>query len=417
MSAENRQFRGGTSHLSKATSCIPCRRGKLKCDRARPACEQCITHDRSEDCQYEETNVPTQTEILEEQITRLEARIRQLKKTPNSQASITLSDPYASRQISILPQSPEHDELIPPTLEQLLNSFLPYSSELGFFLNAARFKSAMLLALPIGHPSRPAPPLIYAVSLCGIYISRQANSDILEERYRRLAVEATYSNLSGSHPLEMIHGIQAEVLLAYYFIANSRYPEARYHITAAVSMSIYAGLHKIGPATTTVLLPPQDSVEAGERIIGMWSVLILDRSFANSLGEAPQMIFPSDDPSSQFVTPWPLDMGEYAQGHFRPNVTAKSTILDFLNGQTPPNSDKSPLAMHAKAVLLWEKVAEMVRNSDRGMEPSNSSAFFTAFAILDAQIQHLQASLPPLAFIPSIRKPEHVRKLVSATMI
>lgn len=163
----------------------------------------------------------------------------------------------------------------------------------------------------------------------------------------------------------MIHGIQAEVLLAYYFIANSRYPEARYHITAAVSMSIYAGLHKIGPATTTVLLPPQDSVEAGERIIGMWSVLILDRSFANSLGEAPQMIFPSDDPSSQFVTPWPLDMGEYAQGHFRPNVTAKSTILDFLNGQTPPNSDKSPLAMHAKAVLLWEKVAEMVRNSDR----------------------------------------------------
>lgn len=46
------------------------------------------------------------------------------------------------------------------------------------------------------------------------------------------------------------------------------------------------------------------------------------------------------------------------------------------------------------------------------MEPSNFSAFSTAFAILDAQIQHLQTCLPPFAFIPSIRNPEHVRKLV-----
>lgn len=365
MSAEKRQFRGGTSNLSKATSCIPCRRGKTRCDRARPACEQCRNQDRSEDCQYEETNAPTQTQILEDQISRLEARIRQLKKTPDSQPSITLSDPYSSRPISVLPQSPEHDEPNNPTLEQLLDSFLPYSSEFGFFLNAARFKSAMLLALPIGHPSRPAPPLIYAVSLCGIHISRQANSHLLEERYRELAVEATCSNLSGNHPLEILHGIQAEVLLAYYFIANSRCPEARYHITAAVSMSIYAGLHKIGTPITTVLLPPRDSVEEGERIIGIWSVLILDRSLAVIRGEAPDMIFPSDDPSSKFVTPWPLDIREYAQGRFRTKVTAESTILEFLNGKTPPNSDISPLAMHAKAVLLWEEVAEMVRNSDR----------------------------------------------------
>jgi hypothetical protein len=46
------------------------------------------------------------------------------------------------------------------------------------------------------------------------------------------------------------------------------------------------------------------------------------------------------------------------------------------------------------------------------MEPSNSSAFFTAFAMLDAQIQHLQTCLPPIAFIPNIRNSDHVRKLV-----
>jgi len=65
--------------------------------------------------------VPTQTQILEEQITRLETRIHQLKKTPDLQASITLSDPYAGRRnsISILPQSHEYDEPIAPTLEQL----------------------------------------------------------------------------------------------------------------------------------------------------------------------------------------------------------------------------------------------------------------------------------------------------------
>ena len=63
--------------------------------------------------------MPTQTEILENQITRLEARLRQLKKTPDSQASITLSDPYASRPISVFPKTPEYDEPITPTLEQL----------------------------------------------------------------------------------------------------------------------------------------------------------------------------------------------------------------------------------------------------------------------------------------------------------
>jgi len=191
----------------------------------------------------------------------------------------------------------------------------------------------MLLALPVGHPSRPAPPLIYAVSLCGIHVSRQANSYLLEERYRRLAVEATSSNLSGNHPLKILHGIQAELLLAYYFISNSRCPEARYHITAAVSMSIYAGLHKIGPPTTTVLLPPRDSVEEGERIIGIWSVLILDKSLAIILGEAPNTIFPSDDPSSKFETPWPLDMREYAQVrycYFIHPSQSKSLIFSFF---------------------------------------------------------------------------------------
>ena len=63
--------------------------------------------------------MPTRTEILEDQIMRLEAQIHQLKGTPYSQASITLSDPYASRRISVLPQSPEYDEPSIPTPEQL----------------------------------------------------------------------------------------------------------------------------------------------------------------------------------------------------------------------------------------------------------------------------------------------------------
>ena len=63
--------------------------------------------------------MPTQTEILEDQITRLEARIRQLKKTPDSQASIISSDPHASRRTSVLPQGSEYDVPVTPTLEQL----------------------------------------------------------------------------------------------------------------------------------------------------------------------------------------------------------------------------------------------------------------------------------------------------------
>ena len=69
--------------------------------------------------------MPTQTEILEDQITRLEARIRLLTKAPDSQASITLSDPYASRRISVLPQSPMGIGLVEITQDRN-NNFLSH---------------------------------------------------------------------------------------------------------------------------------------------------------------------------------------------------------------------------------------------------------------------------------------------------
>lgn len=65
-----------------------------RCDGAKPACGQCIRADRSEDCEYTDGPGPTQTQMLEQEVDRLQGRIAELE---NSTASpLTLHDPYAN---------------------------------------------------------------------------------------------------------------------------------------------------------------------------------------------------------------------------------------------------------------------------------------------------------------------------------
>jgi hypothetical protein len=136
------------------------------------------------------------------------------------------------------------------------------------------------------------------------------------------ALQQTTSTLSGAHPQRVLHGYQAEVLLAYYFFSNGRFLEGKYHVTAASSIAVSCGLHKIrssqtiqtmGNSAVPPLQSPRDSIEEGERIHGYWTGFILDKCWAVALGSIPNMICPTDNVGSQVDTPWPLEMIEYEQ--------------------------------------------------------------------------------------------------------
>ena len=79
-----------------------------RCDGNKPACGQCIAKARSEDCEYtSDLQGLTKTQMLEENITLLEARIRELENPAEASSSVRLHNPIALVPASALQPSEE----------------------------------------------------------------------------------------------------------------------------------------------------------------------------------------------------------------------------------------------------------------------------------------------------------------------
>lgn len=202
-----------------------------------------------------------------------------------------------------------------------MDTFLPYASELGFFLHPQLFKASLARAAPAGDHSRPTPALLFAVYLWGIRLS--GNTEVLshEPAFHARAVQEAAANLSSGHPQRVIHGIQADILLANYYIAQERFFEAGHYVTSAMTTALSANMHKIrsrhAQATAGedagVLPTPRDPVEEGERILAMWNVFVLDKMAAVATGQTPNFATVNDRPDRRVDVPWPMDMSDYEQ--------------------------------------------------------------------------------------------------------
>jgi hypothetical protein len=195
-----------------------------------------------------------------------------------------------------------------------------HCSRFGFFLNIGRFHKSFLLPLPVGHPARPSAALLNAVYLWGAHLS-PALAEIYDQRgFLRNSLHHLCKDLSSSHPNKVLHGIQAEVLLSYYYLKNGKVLEGNYHANAAVSLSLSAGLHRIRtPGTSnafqgharlsnTALPYPVDGIEEGERVDAFWAVLILNNYWV-AIQESHSMFY--DLQNVGVDTPWPMDTMEY----------------------------------------------------------------------------------------------------------
>jgi hypothetical protein len=206
-----------------------------------------------------------------------------------------------------------------------LDKFLPHSFEFGFFLNPIRFRESTLLQLPFGHHSRPSPSLLSAVYLWGVHLSHSEPLLAQEYTFMTRALQHTATDLLGTHPNNIVHNLQAEVLLAYYFFRIGRFLEAKAHTAAAVSLAIGSGFHRIrssslfaAPAIglssdAPISLPsPQNSIEEGERINGFWTVFMLHKYITVALEPPSSVCGALEAPGIQLDTPWPLDISSYS---------------------------------------------------------------------------------------------------------
>ncbi|KAK2459256.1 hypothetical protein APHAL10511_008733 [Amanita phalloides] len=319
MIPETSRSRSGLSRpLKRGRACMNCRFLKIKCDGVKPTCGPCRRHPKEDDCEYSDGPTRSRTQILEETVSRLEARLYELEHPNETTPSVTLHDPYgrvhereprtyspplltfSDSGSGLSPFSPlstastsslpsDHNAPItgrhysssplvtaedppPIVVSNLLDKFTPHAIVFGFFLNSTRIRNSILL-VP-GHHTRPTQALTSAICLWGTHISRATPSEhsptqstLLNpslpppppQQHERLYLQRTLHHISvdllGNHPYKVLHTLQAHVLLSYYFLRTGRFLEAKMQCGTAISLAIATGMHRIRSANVAYPSP------------------------------------------------------------------------------------------------------------------------------------------------------------------
>lgn len=210
---------------------------------------------------------------------------------------------------------------------------------MGFFLNPNRLlhwlcsrvapaSHDVLAHQPIITPDR-ANPILWAIFTWGATFTDNADLKQHAELYASKAVQLLSTSLLSDDPSRpgVIHCVQAEALLATYFMYSGKFVQGRQHISSAASLIWTYGLHKIrsnpvpdpslmrsipGSDAELSLPPPVDSVEEGERISAFWQVYILDKTWSTVLGK-PGILSEGCSPLGWVDTPWPLAVEQYVE--------------------------------------------------------------------------------------------------------
>ncbi|KAE9398715.1 hypothetical protein BT96DRAFT_994641 [Gymnopus androsaceus JB14] len=344
--------------------------------RLAPYCQeellvQIADVEKFKNCDYADET--TEAQSLQDQISILEARIQELESGETNTTSKvtgynlqeTGSEVYLYAAPSSVQLSASGFEDIPPVLSRMLmHNFIHKSCSLCFFLDRERFKYSVLNET---EGERPTFALLNTSYLWGMLLSSSEHPPEQEAILVSRALQSSAHALSENHPQKVLQCIQSEVLLANYFYRAGRTFEGKYHATAAASLILSSGTHKIRTsspdtsgylATSNVnpLTEPSDAIEEGERINVFWAVLALD-AFWNTVHGVPSSI-PYTSPMTRVDTPWPRMMEEYTRAPFDAQFRSSHTIERFLSGALDsgiPNSVTSPKANFARAAILFER--------------------------------------------------------------
>ncbi|KAI0726580.1 hypothetical protein C8Q72DRAFT_518907 [Fomitopsis betulina] len=413
----------------RGSACLNCRRRKFKCDGARPICGPCTRTHREYDCEYTDGPTRSPTQLLEDNIARLEARIYELEHPESVAPSIVLHDPrtatsqpgpsapvvqsvppvagtsvqaaaYLMPQAAPVATPDATSEPTPDVVQMLIEFFLQHANQVGFFLHHGRFRELAFVPDANARQERLSPALLNAVYLWGVHFSGNVSMSVHEPVYLQCAVQAVSSALVRVPPYNVIYSIQAEVLLAHYFFAVNRPLEGRYHSNAAVALSLSCRLNKLRSSNNTPnppgglnvdLAPPVDALEEGERINAFWSVFILDKSWSVRAGSTSHF---NGSPGAQVDTPWPLQIEDYTQRGMPATLRSSLTIQAFLSGVSDNARGTSAKALRAKASALFERASRRASQWTRAM--AYVEQFAAELFVLSDVIDQFIDALPPL---------------------
>lgn len=195
-------------------------------------------------------------------------------------------------------------------IKTLLDTFIPHAIVFGFFLHVERFKQAALQS----QPYNLSPALLNTVFLWGAQLSTSSVISAHEHIFLQRALASISSEVrTQGSPSQLLHTVQAQVLLATYFFRNSQFLEAEFHINGAISISFNLDLHRDQPHANvlSVFGDSDDSIADGERVQAFWTIFVLHRQLMLSIRTPTNAFGPLENPFLEIDTPWPIDMAGY----------------------------------------------------------------------------------------------------------
>ncbi|KAF9477593.1 hypothetical protein BDN70DRAFT_896402 [Pholiota conissans] len=460
--------------LKRGKACMSCRFLKIKCDGEKPVCGPCLAHPRDDDCEYADGPGRSRTRALEDTVSRLEARLAELENPEGSTPSVLLHHPYLYNApsksppiadspvpLAPLPLSPFSptstssslpsgmpwnppvakksntelsgssgsstspvrfsipmpylgaEELTLTALQASLDQFLPHAQQFGFFMHVPTFRHSSLLAFPLGHHSRPTTGLVNVVHLMGIHLSQPESLQGAEALLLTKAVQTVSVDLLSTHPNKVMNTLQAEIVLAYYFLRTGFLLEAKVHTATAVALALGAGLHKLRSTNMTtpsilglvhdqpyVLTTPVDVTQEAERINGFWTVLTLHKFITVALEPPAHVCGALEASGIQIDTPWPVDLDRLDEC-LRPDLRGNSTVRHFLNGRDRADNDP-PLALLTKASILFHRAAHLTGQWSPRLTGPEQKAYDSAARAVNALIESLRNTLSAFAPINTL---------------
>ncbi|KAF5386363.1 hypothetical protein D9757_006660 [Collybiopsis confluens] len=321
-------------------------------------------------------------------IDRLQERVDELESLgPSESSAVQLYQPYG-------PKSKQNQVPLEPRLDirkRLIDLFLESVFELSFSFNPTRFRASALLPYPNGHYARPDTVLMSMVYVWGIHLSQDTSLKQLKEDHLAFALRELASptqSESKSHPRQLLHTIQAEILVTRYLISTGKVTEGGVHISRAKAMSIAGGFLKIrsnqtfqsSPALSMGSLPLRGFV-----LDKLWTV-VLDEAGTDNVCDKGL--------GGYLDTPWPQEFEVYEQGGDFVPEGYSFTTTNFTDGKPTLDRGDSTQAMLAKAAFCWERAADLAKDDPGEISLERYAKFLNTFIQRKRWIENFMMTLP-----------------------
>ncbi|KAH8832702.1 hypothetical protein DL96DRAFT_672506 [Flagelloscypha sp. PMI_526] len=336
---------------ARGGACLECRRKKKRCDGGQPClhCRNAIAGPL--DCEYAALGELAESQVLEQDIARLEEQIYILEHPEQKKSdTVFLHAPYISNQ-------PNQSRLDPATFHkdeqcELLETFLEQFQSFGLFLNPNTIRHSLHSQIP----SLGAAVLLWATRLTPALNSPDITNGFLYQALRQLQVD-----IGNSHPQRCIQAIQVDILLALWYLNAGAFLQARYRANHAVSLCISERLHLNAipmDHRSATLTAPLNQAEAKQRVDAFWTTLVVANLFTLD-GSLIPFNYPSEDPA--VTTVWPTSGNLVA-------APPRNTITDFLHG-LHGWSDTNSLVFIARASIVYERTMTNINLSSMSDRP------------------------------------------------